>query len=114
MGTKAFALAAALLISTMSLEAPGAEASSSPTPHLDQVVAAIRNMEVATGSDSTQGVLWSVTDGNTLPGLGTKDPAWLIRTQSCWGAQGPCSSEALQRHLLATIRDIVASGVLNP
>ena len=86
-------------------------ASTTPsTPHLNQVVAAIQNMEVATGSDSTQGVLWSLTDGNTLPGLGTKNPAWLIRTQSCWGAQGPCSSKAVQQHLLATIRNIVASG----
>jgi PLD-like domain len=108
---KAVVLLGMVLASTLLVGGGRAVASTLPsTPHLDQVVAAISNMEVATGSDSTQGVLWSVTDGNTLPGLGTKDPAWLIRTQSCWGAQGPCSSKGVQRHLLATIRNIVASG----
>lgn len=80
------------------------------TPHLDQVAAAIRAMEIATGSDTTEGILWSVTDGNRLPGLGLTAPSWLNRTQSCWGALTFCSSAATQQRLLDNIRRIVASG----
>jgi phosphatidylserine/phosphatidylglycerophosphate/cardiolipin synthase-like enzyme len=84
-------------------------AAPSATPHLDHVITAIRSMEQATGSDSSEGVLWSVTDGNTLPGAGTPDPAWLVRTQDCWGVTTACSSAAVQQHLLGTIRGIIGS-----
>ena len=79
------------------------------TPHIVAVSSAIRNMEQATGSDSSEGVLWSVTDGNTLPGAGTPDPAWLVRTQDCWGVTTACSSAAVQQRLLGTIRSIIGS-----
>ena len=79
------------------------------TPHIDAVSSAIRHMEQATGSDSSEGVLWSVTDGNTLPGAGTPDPAWLVRTQDCWGVTTACSSAAVQQRLLGTIRSIIGS-----
>lgn len=79
------------------------------TPHIDAVASAIRNMEQATGSDSSEGVLWSVTDGNTLPGAGTSGPAWLVRTQDCWGVTATCSSAAVQQRLLGTIRSIIGS-----
>ena len=82
----------------------------STTPHLDQVAAAIRGMETATGSDTTEGILWSVTDGNRLPGAGLLNPSWLNRTQSCWGVVVACSSAAVQQRLLDNIRRIVASG----
>ena len=89
-------------------------ASAAPTPpatpHLDKVVEAIQTMESATGSDSTRGILWSVTDDNTLPGAGLKNSSWLTRTQSCWGAVVACSSSTVQQRLLTTIRRIVASG----
>jgi len=83
-------------------------ASASPTPHIDHVVGSIRAMEQGTGSDTTEGVLWQVTDGNTLPGAGGSDPAWLVRTQNCWGRTDACSSKAVQDHLVATIRGIIA------
>ena len=64
-------------------------------------------MEVRTGSDSSEGLLWQVTDGNALDGAGTAAPDWLIRSQDCWGRTDPCSSEVAQQHMLTTIRGII-------
>lgn len=84
-------------------------AQPSATPHIDAVAAAIRTMEGRTGSDSTEGKLWQVTDGNALDGVGTAAPSWLVRTQDCWGQTDVCSSGAVQQRMLDTIRSIVAS-----
>jgi phosphatidylserine/phosphatidylglycerophosphate/cardiolipin synthase-like enzyme len=84
-------------------------AQSSTTPHIDAVAAAIRTMEGRTGSDSTEGKLWQVTDGNALDGVGTAAAPWLVRTQDCWGQTEVCSSGAVQQRMLDTIRSIVAN-----
>ncbi len=79
------------------------------TPHLDHVAREIRAMERRTGSDTSEGLLWQVTEGNALPGAGTVAPGWLMRTQDCWGRTTPCDSSGVQQRMLAQIRDTVAS-----
>ena len=78
------------------------------TPYTDFVADAIRAMEGRTGSDTSEGILWNVTDGNALPGLGTDEAPWVIRTQNAWGDTQPHDSSAVQQHMLDTIRDIIA------
>ena len=81
----------------------------SPTPHIAAVVQAIRDMERRTGSDSSEGLLWEETTGNTLDGAGGTAPGWLVRTQDCWGRTDVCSSGAVQQRMLDTIRSIIAN-----
>ena len=78
------------------------------TPYTDFVADAIRAMERRTGSDTSEGILWNVTDGNALPGLGTDEAPWVIRTQDAWGNTQPHDSSAVQQHMLDTISDIIA------
>jgi len=78
------------------------------TPYTDFVADAIRAMERRTGSDTSEGILWNVTDGNALPGLGTDEAPWVIRTQDAWGDKQPNGSRAVQQHMLDTISDIIA------
>lgn len=78
------------------------------TPYTDFVADAIRAMERRTGSDTSEGILWNVTDGNALPGLGTDEAAWVIRTQDAWGNTQPHDSSAVQQRMLDTISDIIA------
>ena len=80
------------------------------TPHIDAVADAIRQMEQATGSDTSEGILWEVTRGNELPGAGTGEPTFLVRTSDCWGQTEGCDSSGVQQRLLDQIRQIVASG----
>ena len=82
---------------------------ASPTPHIAAVVQAIRDMERRTGSDSSEGLLWEETTGNTLDGAGGTAPGWLVRTQDCWGRTDVCSSGAVQQRMLDTIRSIIAN-----
>lgn len=76
-------------------------------PHLRSVAAEIRAMERRTGSDSSNGVLWRVTHGNALPGLGDAQPAWVTRTTDCWGRTTACDSSAVQQQLTSAIRGII-------
>ncbi len=92
--------------------APADETIGSATPHIDQVAAAIRDMERLTGSDTSEGVLWQVTRGNELPGAGSAAPTFLARTSDCWGVTGTCDSSGVQQRLLDQIRRIVASGTV--
>ncbi|MFM8861781.1 MAG: hypothetical protein ACKOIA_04890, partial [Acidimicrobiia bacterium] len=112
-------LAAVLTVIALGVAACGNEQDSTParqaavdagTPYIDAVATAIRQMELSTGSDSSEGVLWEVTTGNTLPGAGTGDPAFLVRTSDCWGQTQGCDSSGVQQRLLDSIRRIVASG----
>lgn len=79
------------------------------TPHLDAVAAGIRDMEKRTGSDSSEGLLWEVTKGNSLAGLGSSRPGWITRTSDCWGATTACDSSAVQQQLTSTIRNIIGN-----
>jgi len=84
--------------------------ADSVTPRIDAVADAIRRMEQATGSDTSEGVLWEVTRGNELPGAGTGEPSFLVRTSDCWGQTDSCDSSGVQQRLLDQIRQVVASG----
>lgn len=77
------------------------------TPYTDFIADAIRAMETRTGSMTSKGILWNVTDGNTLPGMGTAAPSWVIRTQDAWGDTGPHDSSAVQQQMLDTITTII-------
>ena len=79
------------------------------TPHLDRVAAEIREMEKRTGSDSSEGLLWKITQGNRLPGMGSESPEWVSRTMDCWGATGACDSSKVQGQLTSTIRRIIGN-----
>ncbi|MBU3702076.1 MAG: hypothetical protein FGM58_08540 [Acidimicrobiia bacterium] len=85
-------------------------AADGGTPYIDAVATAIRQMEQSTGSDTSEGVLWEVTTGNSLPGAGTGDPRFLARTSECWGRTQGCDSSGVQQRLVDQIRRIVASG----
>lgn len=76
-------------------------------PHLRSVVAKIAEMERRTGSDTSRGVLWRLSYGNALPGLGEQRPDWITRTTDCWGQTGPCDSSGVQAHLTSSIRQII-------
>ena len=76
-------------------------------PHLRSVAAEIAAMERRTGSDTSRGVLWRLSYGNALPGLGEQRPGWITRTTDCWGRTGPCDSSGVQAHLTSTIRQII-------
>jgi len=78
------------------------------TPYTDFIEQAIKAMEDRTGSMSSKGILWNVTDGNTLPGMGTADPSWVIRTQDAWGNTAPHDSSGVQQQMLDTITNIIA------
>jgi len=78
------------------------------TPYTDFIAAAIRAMESRTGSDTSEGILWNVTDGNALPGMGTADAPWVISTQDAWGQTGVPDLTRVQNHMIDTIREIVA------
>lgn len=84
--------------------------ASGATPHLDAVAAQIRKMEAATGSDTSEGVLWGVSEGNELPGAGTGSSGFLVRTTDCWGKAGACDSSGVQKAMLAQMRGIIAGG----
>ncbi|MEI6448043.1 MAG: phospholipase D-like domain-containing protein [Actinomycetes bacterium] len=79
------------------------------TPHINRVVTAIRNMEERTGSDSSEGILWNLTQGNALPALGTANPEWITRTTDCWGVTTSCDSSRVQGQLTSTIRSIIGN-----
>jgi len=106
------ALATPLVIVPAGMFTATASAQAPSTPHIDLIVEDIREMEAETGSDTSEGVLWSVTDGNSLPGAGTEDPSWLVRTQDCWGIERACSSERVQQALVNRIRGIIASATV--
>ena len=112
-------LTAALVPAALGLTACGNDEQSEParqaaaeagTPYIDAVANTIRQMEQATGSDTSEGVLWEVTTGNELPGAGTGEPSFLVRTSDCWGQTQGCDSSGAQQQLLDQIRQIVASG----
>lgn len=79
------------------------------TPHINSVANEIRQMQTRTGSDSSEGLLWQVTDGNTLAGAGGMAPGWLIRTSDCWGVTTACDSSGVQTRMTTSIRDIIGS-----
>ena len=79
------------------------------TPHIDRVMAEIRAMEERTGSQSSEGLLWELTRGNSLPGMGGASPEWVSRTSDCWGATAACDSSGVQQQLTSTIRRIIGS-----
>ena len=79
------------------------------TPHIDRVIAEIRAMEERTGSQSSEGLLWELTRGNSLPGMGGASPEWVSRTSDCWGATAACDSSGVQQQLTSTIRRIIGS-----
>ena len=77
-------------------------------PYAAVIADAIRAMEVRTGSETSEGLLWDMTEGNTLPGLGQQSPAWLVPTQDAWGAVSAHDSSRVQARLLASITSIIA------
>lgn len=79
------------------------------SPYTDAIARAIRDMETRTGSETSEGLLWSVTDGNALRGLGTEQPEWLLPTHDAWGAVTAHDSSRAQNHLLASITSIIAN-----
>ena len=79
------------------------------TPYTDFIATAIRAMESRTGSDTSEGLLWNVTDGNSLPGLGTTTAEWVIRTHDAWGQAEPHDSWPVQRQMLDRITTIIAN-----
>jgi hypothetical protein len=81
--------------------------ASTATPYTDFIADAIRAMETRTGSSTSEGILWNVTDGNTLPGMGTADPSWVIRTQDAWGQTDTHDSSDVQRQMLDRITSII-------
>ena len=78
-------------------------------PYAAAIANAIRSMEVRTGSETSEGLLWGMTEGNTLPGLGDQSPAWLVPTQDAWGAVSAHDSSRVQGRLLASITSIIAN-----
>jgi len=78
-------------------------------PYAAVIADAIRAMEVRTGSETSEGLLWGMTEGNTLPGLGQQSPAWLVPTQDAWGAVSPHDSSRVQARLLSSITSIIAN-----
>lgn len=96
----------AVVVSACGSASPPADRNASAAvnaPRLESVVGSIRQMEQQTGSDSLEGVAWSLTDTNTLPA------DWIVQTHECFGAE-VCDNQVQQDHLTSTIRDIVASG----
>ena len=80
------AMLCALLIAIVALVAiPSAQSgrvgSRGVTPHIDQVAAYLNKR-----SPGTQGKLWWITTGNTLP------QNWLLQTPNCWGHSGACDN----------------------
>lgn len=84
--------------------------ASGATSRLDAVASAIRQMEKDTGSDTSEGVLWGVSEGNEVPGAGTGTGTFLVRTSDCWGKAGACDSSGVQKAMLDQMRSIIAGG----
>lgn len=78
-------------------------------PYAAVIADAIRAMEVRTGSETSEGLLWDMTEGNTLPGLGQQSPAWLFPTQDAWGLVSAHDSSRVQTRLLSSITSIIAN-----
>ncbi|MFM7137166.1 MAG: phospholipase D-like domain-containing protein [Planctomycetota bacterium] len=78
-------------------------------PYAAVIASAIRAMEVRTGSETSEGLLWGITEGNRLPGLGQQSPEWLLPTQDAWGAVSAHDSSGVQARLLSSITNIIAN-----
>lgn len=63
--------------------------SSSSTPHIAAVKAKLMKT-----NPTSEGIAWSETTGNSLPGTGAD--SWLLQTPECWG-KSSCTTDSFKR-----------------
>ncbi|KJS53962.1 phospholipase [Streptomyces rubellomurinus subsp. indigoferus] len=82
---------------------PPGGVQSSPTPHLDAVEQALREV-----SPGLEGTVWQRTAGNALDAPADDPAGWLLQTPACWG-DPKCTDRPGTRQLLARMTDTIGS-----
>lgn len=77
--------------------------AESPTPHLDSVERALREV-----SPGLEGQVWERTDGNTLDTGGGDPSDWLLPTPGCWG-DAACTQRLGTQKLLTKMEENISS-----